>query len=173
MATDLLATAEYLVARTSGQTSSDLCRAQSAIYYALFQTLAKLTADLFVGPPSKDRPERAWRHIYRALEHTKIANKCKLLKMNRFPPAVIDYGDFFLQMQHQREKSDYEYGHSPDAGELSSDIERARVKINKLLLTEEKHLRAFSVFILIEKHRHEEEEIKRARPKLPKPKKPG
>ena len=120
-----------------------------------------MTADLFVGEKCEEWPERAWNHIYRSLDHTKVAGKCKLDKMKRFPPEFVDFGDFFLSAQYKRERSDYEFEYSPVLGEVESDIERAKIKVRSLLAADEKHKRAFAVFVLIEKHRHEEEPKKR------------
>ena len=162
MGADLLATAELLAGRPGGSTPTDLCRAESTIYYALFHTLARMSADLLVGGEGIDRSDKAWRHIYRALEHTKVAGKCMKEKLSRFPPEVQDFADFFLHMQYRRERSDYEPDNRPEVERVSADIERARVKINNLLGLGDKHLKAFAVFILVEKHRHEEQEKVRA-----------
>lgn len=156
MSTDLLHTALYLANRSGGSTSADLCASVSTTYYALFETLAKLAADLFIGRDISSPPPRAWRHIYRSLEHTRIADKCSKESLQRFPQSIIDFADFFMFLQHERQLSDYEYKHAPDLNFVLTTIERAKIKISALLATEEKHLRAFCVFIMIEKHRHED-----------------
>lgn len=151
-----LRTAQYLTERPEGSTREDLCAAISTIYYALFEALAKLSADLFVGPPGPDRAESAWRHIYRSHDHTRIAAKCASQHLQRFPQPIVDFAELFLQIQFKRHQSDYEYGYSPDIGEVRTDIQRAEFQIDNLAAFDEKHLRAFCVLIMFEKHRHEE-----------------
>lgn len=158
MPNELLRTAQYLTERPGGSTSHDLCASVSTAYYALFEALAKLSADLFVGNSGPDRAERAWSHVYRSLEHTRVATKCSSGHLNRFPQEIIDFAELFLQLQYKRQQSDYEYGHAPNIGEVRTDIQRAEVQIQKLLAFEEKHLRAFCVYILFDKHRHEEKQ---------------
>ena len=57
-------------------TQTDLRRAVSAAYYALFHCLARTAADLLTGS-STDSPE--WHQVYRALEH----GKARLLASNK------------------------------------------------------------------------------------------
>lgn len=151
-----LQTARYLTERHGGSTREDLCAAISTTYYALFEALAKLSADLFVGGASPDRAESAWRHIYISHDHTRIAVKCASRHLEKFPPDIVHFAELFLQLQFRRHQSDYEYGYSPNSGEVITDIELAEVQITRLLAVEEKHQRAFCVLIMFEKHRHEE-----------------
>ena len=58
-------------------------------------------------------------------------------------------------MQHKRELADYEFGYQPNILSIQTDILRAEIKIQLLLKIKEKHKRAFCVFILIDKNRHE------------------
>lgn len=152
-----LQTARYLTERHGGSTREDLCAAISTTYYALFEAIAKLSADLFVGDASPDRAESAWRHIYRSHDHTRIATKCASRHLEKFPPDIVHFAELFLQLQFRRHQSDYEYGYIPDAGEVITDIELAEVQIERLLTVDEKHQRAFCVLIMFEKHRHEEQ----------------
>ncbi|MHC1999347.1 hypothetical protein ACYQR9_02755 [Methylobacterium sp. CM6241] len=77
--------------------------------------------------------------------------------MAKFPPDIVHFAELFLQLQYKRHQGDYEYGYSPDAGDVITDIELADAQIIKLLAVEERHLRAFCVLIMFEKHRHEEQ----------------
>lgn len=164
----MLRTAQYLTERPGGSSPADLCAAISTTYYALFETLAKLTADLFVGQEGPDLTETAWHHVYRSLQHTLIANKCVRTAAYSFPQPIVDFSQFFVTLQKRREKADYQYGYGPDLVSVIADIDRARVKIQDLMAVDVRHLRAFCVFISIDKHRHED------KPKSPdKPAKAG
>lgn len=156
MSEQLLRTAQYLTERPGGSSTADLCAAISTTYYALFETLAKLTADLFVGTEAPDRTEKAWHHVYRSLQHTLIASKCVKTSAYSFPQPIVDFSELFVTLQKRREKADYQFGYAPDQVSVVADIDRARIKIQNLLEVDVRHLRAFCVFISIYKHRHEE-----------------
>src|SRR5262245_24760415 len=81
----LIVTARRL-ARTSPNRprQADLRRATSTAYYALFQAMAKDVADLFAGA-GPNRPDKAWRHAYRALDHGTAKNACAEVRNLRFP----------------------------------------------------------------------------------------
>lgn len=164
MSEQLLRTAQYLAERPGGSSPADLCAAISTTYYALFETLAKLTANLFVGEESPDRTEKAWHHVYRSLQHTLIASKCVRTSAYSFPQPIVDFSQFFVTLQKRREKADYQYGYEPDLVSVVADIDRARVKIEKLLEVDVRHLKAFCVFISIDKHRHEEKQNQPEKP---------
>ena len=56
---------------------TDLCRALSTVYYALFHCLARTCADSMAGRAGVvgDRP--MWRRVYRALEHRQAKTRCE------------------------------------------------------------------------------------------------
>lgn len=56
---------------------TDLCRALSTVYYALFHCLARTCADSMAGRAVVvgDRP--MWRRVYRALEHRQAKTRCE------------------------------------------------------------------------------------------------
>ena len=95
---DLLSMAEGLatgaVAHSRGRPRrTDLNRAISAIYYALFHTLAAYGADLLVGRTKGLRSEPAWRQVYRALEHGKARKQCERKRyIGKFPKEIEDNG---------------------------------------------------------------------------------
>ena len=69
-ALDFIETARHLTTSSSGRPrQSDLRRAVSTAYYALFHCLAICCANMLVGGPGASRSEAAWRQAYRALNH--------------------------------------------------------------------------------------------------------
>ena len=69
-ALDFIETARDLTTSSSGRPrQSNLRRAVSTTYYALFHCLATCCADMIVGGAGADRSEPAWRQAYRALDH--------------------------------------------------------------------------------------------------------
>ncbi|HVY50205.1 MAG TPA: hypothetical protein VHA07_01450 [Devosia sp.] len=61
---DLIAQARRLAnASPKRPRDADLRRAVSAAYYALFQAIAKASADLLVGSAGASRSDKAWRQV--------------------------------------------------------------------------------------------------------------
>ena len=55
---------------------SNLRRAMSTVYYAMFHCLAKCCADTIVGGRGATRSSAAWTQAYRALDHGQARNRC-------------------------------------------------------------------------------------------------
>ena len=68
---------------------TELCRAVSAVYYALFHSLALSAANTLAGSTPASRSGPAWRRTYRALEHRNAKNQCSnSAAMSQFPPEI-------------------------------------------------------------------------------------
>ncbi|MDW8444487.1 MAG: hypothetical protein RML45_09430 [Acetobacteraceae bacterium] len=81
----LIATAKRLLPEAPGRPrQSDLRRAVSTAYYALFHTLAKSNADL-LALKSDGVLERAWTQVYRSLQHGTFAQKDRRKVLQDFP----------------------------------------------------------------------------------------
>ena len=128
---------------------SNLRRAASTAYYALFHTLAKCCADLLVGGQGADRSNPAWIQAYRALEHGSAKTACKRREIvNKFPKEIEDFANMFVTMQEKRHRADYD----PNAKHLKSavlnDIEAVTAVIDDFQNVPIKDRRAFSAFVL-------------------------
>ena len=86
---------------------SDLRRAISTAYYALFHALAKDGADLFVGAAAA-HPNNAWSHAYRALDHGFAKTACQKARGLGFPASLISCAETFVRLQQQRHIADYD-----------------------------------------------------------------
>ena len=86
---------------------TDLCRAVSAAYYAMFHALAQNNADMLVGAANRRRP--TWRQTYRALEHGEARRRCSnLVQMRTFSAEIQWFGENFVDMQSLRHTADYD-----------------------------------------------------------------
>ena len=95
---------------------TDLRRAISAAYYALFHTLARCGADMVVGSTPRRRSQAAWDQVYRALEHGHARNQfANMAVMGGYSAAIQDFGAMFIYAQRMRQRADY----NPDAIALS------------------------------------------------------
>lgn len=122
----LLETAEALARRGYRRPAqSDLRRAVSTAYYALFHGLAGEVADLLIGATRRGRP--AWGRIYRALDHKFC--KDRLEAFAREPqtgPQMRLFCSTFGQIQGERHRADYDPGARFRREEALGSVGRAR-----------------------------------------------
>ena len=97
---------------------SDLRRALSTVYYALFHGLAQCCADEFIG--RNMRRSTAWKRAYRALNHGQAAEACRGQEIRSLPVEVRDFAQLFVALQSERHRADYD----PDAVLFKSDVHR-------------------------------------------------
>ena len=150
-ALDLIETARHLTTSSSGRPrQSDLRRAVSTAYYALFHCLAICCADMLVGGAGADRSEVAWRQAYRALNHGLAKKRCAQQKIRDFPSEIQDLASAFVDMQKKRHTADYD----PDAAfsklEVIQSISEAENVIRGFAQTPRKDRRAFAVYLLFD-----------------------
>ena len=151
---DLIRIALYLASgelndRMGRPRQTELSRAVSCAYYALFHTLARCCADTLVGVSPASRSQGAWRQTYRAVEHGPTRSRCSRQEMlNRFPGEIQSFGRLFVGMQRKRHAADYD----PDARFSRSDvlqfIEETDDTINRFNRVAIKDRRAFAVYVL-------------------------
>ena len=87
---------------------SELRRAVSMAYYAMFHALARQSADMLVGATRRNRSQQAWRQAYRSLEHGLAAAQCRRPIIRRFPAEIRRFGEKFVDLQRMRHDADYD-----------------------------------------------------------------
>lgn len=151
MSAELLATAYRLVDLRLGKPSqSDLKRAISTAYYALFHAVARQAADSLIGATARQE-DRAWSQTYRALEHGAARNACGQLATLGFPAAVCDAGNAFVQLQIARHSADYDPGSRFTESEALAAITLAETAIAKLDAALRKDRKALAVQLLLKR----------------------
>jgi hypothetical protein len=108
---ELLATARRLSARKPSKslTSTDLRRAVSTAYYALFHFVCHSCVEIFL--PASQRPlSRARQQAYRSLDHRDVKNACILAKDQKhgYPLLLQKFAEVFLELNKYRERADYD-----------------------------------------------------------------
>ena len=148
---DLIRTAKDLLQSTDGKLrQSNLHRATSAAYYALFHTLARCAADCLIGGPGSQRSKPAWYQVYRALEHGQVKAACKSANViSRFPQRIQDFANLFITMQEKRHIADYNPYARSKKPEVSTDIELVEAVIKGFESAAIKDRRAFAAFVLL------------------------
>lgn len=149
---DLLNTADDLVSGTGTARKprqSNLRRAVSTAYYAMFHCLASCCADTLVGSHNADRSKPAWRQIYRAVEHGTAKNSCKNQNIvKKFPKEIEDFANAFVSLQEKRHSADYDPFPSFSKLEIKNDISATRETIKAFRSSPIKDRRAFAAFVL-------------------------
>ena len=128
---------------------SDLKRAISATYYALFHALALCCADIVATQARRGKP--AWRQVYRALEHGHTKKQCmKRSVLVSFSHAWREFGAWFVYLQQIRHQADYD----PDAKfarwEVLGHIGNTENIIDKMWKSPMKERREFAIFVLFQ-----------------------
>lgn len=148
---DLLKTAERLVDSGPGKPKqSDLRRAVSTTYFAMFHTLAKCCADVVVGSSGSQRSPEAWQQVYRALEHGFAKNSCSnKMMMSKFPREIQDFAHAFVEMQIKRHQADYDPNEKFFKSAVLVDIGLIELIIQSFKRAALKDKRAFAVLVLL------------------------
>lgn len=145
---DLIRTARDLLESTDGKPrQSNLHRATSTAYYALFHTLARCAADLFIG--GSKRRSGAWLQVYRALDHGTVKNAClNSAGIPLFPKKIQDFASMFVTMQEKRHKADYDSSARVKKSQVSTDIDLAEAAIDDFVSVSTTERRAFAAFVI-------------------------
>ena len=130
---------------------TELRRAISATYYAMFHTLASCCANSLAGYTLAKGSRRAWLQAYRALQHGDARQRCeRTATIARFPIEVREFAQQFVQMQIQRHSADYD----PTARFLRIDvvnhIEETENIISQFNSTARPDQRAFAIYVLLQ-----------------------
>lgn len=88
---NLLRTADVLINHGSHRPlDTDMRRAVSSMYYAMFHTLAQDAANLLVGKLRTTSTRSAWQQTCRALEHNRVKNINRSV-LNKFPTGIQNF----------------------------------------------------------------------------------
>lgn len=127
---------------------TELRRAISAAYYAMFHTLAACCANQLAGATPASRNQAAWRQIYRALEHGYARAQCERAISGKFPAGIRDFARQFVSMQFERQNADYD----PDERYLRLDV-MENIQETERIISQFNHAskaeqRAFAIHVL-------------------------
>lgn len=106
---------------------------------------------MLVGP---QKTKRAWRHVYRALDHKGARENCTRKEyIARFPNAIQDFAGMLAQMQIKRHTADYDPDAKFSRSSVAADIEQAAAAMAAFHKVPAKHRRAFAVYVILGKPR--------------------
>ena len=147
---DLIETARRLAQSPAAEpTQTDLRRALSTAYYALFHCLSASAADLLTGDGVRG-PE--WHQVYRALEHGKAKRACRQQQALRaFPSEIHSFAETFVELQGVRHEADYALEGEYLRPNVLAIINTAEDAINEFGQADIRHRRGFAVHVLFKR----------------------
>ena len=149
---DFIATARDLAgANSKGRPrETNIRRAVSSTYYALFHCLATCNANMLVGGPGANRSQPAWRQAYRGLQHGTARQRCERQNIIiKFPDEIQDFAERFVDMQQKRHEADYDPDATFSKSDVIQDITDAEDVIHCFNSVPVRDRRAFAVYVLL------------------------
>ncbi|MFT3671539.1 hypothetical protein [Aestuariivirga sp.] len=144
---DLIVTARELIGSGRKPRQSNLRRATSSAYYALFHALSRCCADTLTG--TNCRTKRAWRHVYRALDHKFALDMCRNKNISSFPQEVQDFANAFVSLQSKRHSADYDPHAQLYKSAVQVDVDNAELVLKTFRRVPVHHRRAFAIWVLL------------------------
>ncbi len=151
---ELIAIARALVNGVVGgeamaPSQTELRRAVSCVYYAMFHTLAASNANTLVGASPADQQRWAWQQTYRAADHRPTRNKLSHASLeDRFMAAIDDFGEVFAVAQQARHSADYDPHSEFSPTDVSGIIDRVETAISAFNQTPDDVRRDLAIHIL-------------------------
>ena len=128
---------------------TELRRAVSCAYYAMFHTLASCCANMLIGATPSRRSNQAWQQVYRSLEHGRIRSRCSNKStMSQFPREIQKFAESLILMQRYRHSADYDPMEDFDRAQVRIWITEADDAIGEFESIDALHRRAFSAWVL-------------------------
>lgn len=100
---------DLLDAAERRRSSAHLRRALSTAYYAMFHSLARVSADRLIGRSTAFPDHAAWLHVYRALQHRHAKTQClRSAEIAARPEHIERFAARFATLQRLRHRADYD-----------------------------------------------------------------
>ena len=130
-------------------TRTELRRAVSCAYYAMFHTLAASNANSLAGASPADQQGWAWQRTYRAADHRPTRNKLSRTSLDgRFPRVIHLFGEVFTLAQQARHSADYDPRSEFLPTDVAGLIDKAEVAIADFNQTPDHIRRDLAIHIL-------------------------
>ena len=148
---DLVKTGRRLLGGRAGRPpQSDLKRAASAAYYAVFHALCKTCADCLIGTGGVTANTMAWRRVYRSVDHGFARAQCKNEKMMaQFPQGIQLFAGRFTELQEKRHKADYDPASRFKTDDIRAYLDSAESAIKYINNVPVADRRAFAAWVSV------------------------
>ena len=146
-----LATARKLLSGHKGRPrQSDLKKAVSVAYYAVFYALCRNNADCLIGATGANASGPAWRQVFRAVDHGFAKRRCRVSHvMAKFPPRIRAFASRFKALQDKRHEVDYDPEVTLSLAESQAWLDTAAEAITELGGAPIKDRRAFAAWVTV------------------------
>jgi hypothetical protein len=149
---DLLESARGSIRPSDGSipTQSDLKRAVSTVYYALFHYIAQDCADALAGGGAKTLSRTA-AQVYRSLDHRDIASACSKAQQLSFgfPKEVVELARNFDETLKARHRADYDPSSSFVLPQVETKLRDVETAIAAHAAADRDDRRAFAILIAV------------------------
>ena len=148
---DLLQVAlDLLDAAERRRSSAHLRHALSTAYYAMFHSLARVSADRLIGHSRADPDRAAWQHVYRALQHQHARNQCLRSGAIAVQPENIElFAAQFARLQELRHQADYDPAAVFDYAAVRQAVQLAAESIRRFEEAARAEQAAFAAWVLL------------------------
>lgn len=127
---------------------TDLRRATSTVYHALFHSLAKSCADALVGRKAAETRKAEWRRVYLALDPQTARRASVHPATASFPEYIRGIARLFVESQDRRHAADRDPHGDWFKSEVQDRIATARQAIEEFEDGDLREKRAFAVHLL-------------------------
>lgn len=140
---------------------TDLRKAISSAYYALFHELASAGSSEFIGSTKKHSPIFAL--AYRSFQHGRMKQVCDALKSGRvsprhaaalglqtFSPEIAICASAFVELQQKRHLADYDPGWSVSLTEATALVALSSAARRRLVAADKEERRLFLALLLFD-----------------------
>lgn len=145
---ELLDTARKLLVGATSE--SDLRRAVSTTYYAIFHHLSQCCCDLLVQDETLGS---ANYQVYRSIEHGLARAACVecVAPGKGFPASIVTYANAFTRLQGRRHAADYDPSARFNPITAQHLINRCEQAMAAFDAEQERHRRAFAILVALRK----------------------
>jgi len=139
-------------------TQTDLCRAISSAYYALFHEVARVSADLMVG--AINSASIPYVQFYRSLEHKHIRKLCETIcssgswapayvpyMRTHRSPSIIGFATAFRTLYEKRHRADYDPSFVASDADVRAVISTAQSALDDFRMAPDIDRKAFLVML--------------------------
>ena len=131
-------------------TDTELRRAVSSVYYAMFHAVCRCCAEAMVGVnPATPLAQQIWEQTYRAPDHTQVKKRCNnAAELGKFTLEIKEFGELFVDLQRQRHEADYDPAAIFSSSGVLQSITEAENAIRRFENASPSDLQHFAVYLL-------------------------
>ena len=148
-----LETARERLGPRKGLSESDLRRAVSDLYFAMFHTVCETLASILQNAEHEAASKEAWLRLYRLPDHAHVAKQCDDGRLRELPNEIQQFAGQFKAMKTKREDADYDASKQFKTSEVRKMLELVESAVNAFKACDHQMQLKFAVFASVKKPR--------------------